>query len=88
MEKDKEKINEEINENKESQEVANSKEENVDEIYSENNDENLYGYGQLCALLRARYCDKKIQGINKADAMTWRVKDVLDRVKSKLEENK
>ena len=54
----------------------------------ENNDENLYGYGQLCALLRARYCDKKIQGINKADAMTWRVKDVLDRVKSKLEENK
>ena len=54
----------------------------------ENNDENLYGYGQLCALLRARYCDKKIQGINKADALTWRVKDVLDRVKSKLEENK
>ena len=41
MEKDKEKINEEINENKESQVVANSKEENEDEIYSENNDENL-----------------------------------------------
>jgi len=41
MEKDKEKINEEINENKESQEVANSKEENADEIHSENNEENL-----------------------------------------------
>ena len=41
MEKDKEKINEEINENKESQEVANSKEQNTDEIHSENNEENL-----------------------------------------------
>ena len=41
MEKDKEKINEEINENKESQEVANSKEENADEIHLENNEENL-----------------------------------------------
>ena len=54
----------------------------------ENNDEGLYGYGQLCALLRARYCDNKIQGINKADALTWRVKDVLARVKSKIEDNK
>ena len=41
MEKDKEKINEEINENKESQEVDNSKRENTDEIHSENNEENL-----------------------------------------------
>ena len=54
----------------------------------ENNDEGLYGYGQLCALLRARFCDNKIQGINKADALTWRVKDVLARVKSKIEDNK
>ena len=54
----------------------------------ENNDEGLYGYGQLCALLRARYCDNKIQGINKADALTWRVKDVLAQVKSKIEDNK
>src|SRR5256885_8562216 len=27
----------------------------------------LYGFGQLGALLRARYCDPKIQGINKTD---------------------
>ena len=54
----------------------------------ENNDGGLYGYGQLCGLLRARYCDTKIQGINKTDGLTWRVKDVLARVKSKIEDNK
>ena len=52
----------------------------------ENNDEGLYGYGQLCALLRAKYCDPNIEGINKTDGLTWRVKDVLARVAAKLEE--
>jgi 2-oxoglutarate ferredoxin oxidoreductase subunit alpha len=52
----------------------------------ENNDGGLYGYGQLCSLLRARFCDPKIEGINKTDGLTWRVKDVLARVKEKLEE--
>ena len=41
MEKDKEKIEEEINESKESQEVADSKEDNLDDIHFENNEENL-----------------------------------------------
>jgi len=41
MEKDKEKIEEEINENHESQDVDGSKEDNIDEINSENNDENV-----------------------------------------------
>ncbi len=41
MEKDKEKIEEEINENHETKEVDHSNEENIDEINSENNDENL-----------------------------------------------
>ena len=41
MEKDKEKIEEEINESKESQEVADSKEDSLDDIHSENNEENL-----------------------------------------------
>ncbi len=48
------------------------------------NDEGLYGYGQLAGLLRARYCDGRIQGINKTDGLTWRVRDVLARVKEKL----
>jgi 2-oxoglutarate ferredoxin oxidoreductase subunit alpha len=54
----------------------------------ENNDEGLYGYGQLCGLMRAKFANPKIVGINKTDGLTWRVKDVLARVQSKLEELK
>jgi 2-oxoglutarate ferredoxin oxidoreductase subunit alpha len=46
------------------------------------NDEGLYGYGQLGGLLRARYCDPKIRGINKTDGLTWKVRDIIDRAKS------
>lgn len=46
------------------------------------NDEGLYGYGQFGGLLRARYCDPKIRGINKTDGLTWRVRDIIDRAKS------
>ena len=45
------------------------------------NDEGLYGYGQMAALLRARYCDPKIRGINKSDGLTWKVKEILDRAR-------
>jgi 2-oxoglutarate ferredoxin oxidoreductase subunit alpha len=48
----------------------------------EMNDEGLYGFGQLGALLRARYCDPKIQGINKTDGLTWKVKEILERAKT------
>jgi 2-oxoglutarate ferredoxin oxidoreductase subunit alpha len=47
----------------------------------EMNDEGLYGYGQLGGLLRARFCDPKIQGLNKTDGLTWRVREILDRAK-------
>ena len=50
----------------------------------EMNDEGLYGFGQLGALLRARYCDPKIQGINKTDGLTWKVKEILERAKTNL----
>jgi 2-oxoglutarate/2-oxoacid ferredoxin oxidoreductase subunit alpha len=50
----------------------------------ENNDEGLYGYGQLGAVLRARYCDPKIQGINKTDGLTWKVKEIIDCAKNKI----
>src|SRR5215470_5963418 len=50
----------------------------------EMNDEGLYGYGQLGGLLRARYCDPKIRGINKTDGLTWRVKEILDRAKADI----
>jgi len=54
----------------------------------ENNDEGLNGHGQLCGLLRAKFANPKIRGINKTDGLTWRVKDVLARVQTKLEELK
>jgi 2-oxoglutarate/2-oxoacid ferredoxin oxidoreductase subunit alpha len=46
------------------------------------NDEGLYGFGQLAGLLRSRYADPKIRGINKTDGLTWKVKEILERVKS------
>jgi 2-oxoglutarate/2-oxoacid ferredoxin oxidoreductase subunit alpha len=50
----------------------------------EMNDEGLYGYGQLAGLLRARYCDPKIRGVNKTDGLTWKVKEILERAKSNV----
>jgi 2-oxoglutarate/2-oxoacid ferredoxin oxidoreductase subunit alpha len=50
----------------------------------EMNDEGLYGYGQLCGLLRARFCDAKIRGLNKTDGLTWRVREILERAKHTL----
>src|SRR5437867_1996133 len=47
----------------------------------EMNDEGLYGAGQLGSLLRARFCDRKIQGINKTDGLTWKVRDILGRAR-------
>ena len=46
------------------------------------NDEGLYGYGQLGGLLRARYCDPKIRGINKTDGLTWKVREITERAKA------
>jgi 2-oxoglutarate ferredoxin oxidoreductase subunit alpha len=48
----------------------------------EMNDEGLYGYGQLGTVLRARYCDAKIQGINKTDGLTWKVREITERAKA------
>jgi 2-oxoglutarate/2-oxoacid ferredoxin oxidoreductase subunit alpha len=53
----------------------------------EMNDEGLYGYGQLAGILRARYCDPRIGGITKTDGLTWKVKEILATVKSKLGSN-
>ncbi|MSR67069.1 MAG: 2-oxoacid:acceptor oxidoreductase subunit alpha [Pedosphaera sp.] len=47
------------------------------------NDEGLYGYGQLAGLLRGRYADARIRGINKADGLTWKVREILEQVKVK-----
>jgi len=48
------------------------------------NDEGLYGYGQLAGLLRARYCEPKIRGINKTDGLTWKVKEILEHARADI----
>jgi len=50
----------------------------------EMNDEGLYGYGQLAGLLRARYCDPKVRGINKTDGLTWKVAEILERARAEM----
>ena len=50
----------------------------------EMNDEGLYGYGQLGGLLRARYCDPKIRGLNKTDGLTFKVREILERAKASV----
>lgn len=50
----------------------------------EMNDGGLYGYGQLGAVLRARYCDPRIVGINKTDGLTWKVREILDKVQEQV----
>src|SRR2546422_2076683 len=51
---------------------------------AELNDEGIYGYGQLAGLLRARYCDPKIRGINKTDGLTFKVKEILEQTRARL----
>jgi 2-oxoglutarate ferredoxin oxidoreductase subunit alpha len=53
----------------------------------EMNDEGFYGYGQLAGMLRARYCNSRIRGINKTDGLTWKVKEILTAVELKLSSN-
>src|SRR5258708_8577615 len=50
------------------------------------NDEGINGYGQLCGLLRARYCDPKIRGITKTDGLPWKVREIIDRAKALVAE--
>jgi 2-oxoglutarate ferredoxin oxidoreductase subunit alpha len=49
-------------------------------ITVEMNDEGLYGYGQLAGLLRGRYCDPKIRSLNKTDGLTFKVREIVERV--------
>jgi 2-oxoglutarate ferredoxin oxidoreductase subunit alpha len=46
----------------------------------EMNDQGLYGFGQLATILRARYCERKIESVTKTDGLTFRVKEILDGV--------
>ncbi len=50
----------------------------------EMNDEGIYGFGQLAGLLRARYGDAKIRGINKTDGLTFKVREIIDRANASV----
>ncbi|MFN0068140.1 MAG: 2-oxoacid:acceptor oxidoreductase subunit alpha [Limisphaerales bacterium] len=52
----------------------------------ETNDSGLYGYGQLAAILRARFADPRIRGINKTDGLTWKVSEITERTRALLAE--
>ena len=48
-------------------------------VVVEMNDQGLYGFGQLATILRARYCEPKIESVTKTDGLTFRVKEILGR---------
>ncbi len=50
----------------------------------EMNDEGIYGYGQLAGLLRARFGDAKIRGINKTDGLTFKVREIIDQANASV----
>ena len=56
-------------------------------IVIELNDEGLYGYGQFAAILRARFCDPKIQSVTKTDGLTFKVREIIERVHNKISED-
>src|SRR5256714_1236405 len=49
-------------------------------VVVEMNDQGDYGFGQLAIILRARYCEPKIESFTKTDGLTFRVKEILDGV--------
>src|SRR5437764_15337402 len=46
----------------------------------EMNDQGVYGFGQLAIILRARYCEPRIQSVTNTDGLTYRVKEILQAV--------
>ena len=58
---------------------------NLDSVFSkfdhvlvvEMNDRGPYGNGQLATILRARYCDPKIESITKTDGISFKIREIL-----------
>jgi 2-oxoglutarate ferredoxin oxidoreductase subunit alpha len=48
-------------------------------VVLEMNDEGVYGFGQLATILRARFCEPRIESLTKTDGLTFRVKEILAR---------
>ncbi len=48
------------------------------------NDQGIYGYGQLAGILRARFCNPRIVGLNKTEGLRWKVREILERVREDI----
>ena len=46
-------------------------------VVVEMNDAGVYGFGQFATILRAKFCDPKIQSLTKTDGLTFRVKEIM-----------
>ncbi|MFL6531378.1 MAG: 2-oxoacid:acceptor oxidoreductase subunit alpha [Chthoniobacterales bacterium] len=49
-------------------------------VVVEMNDLGVYGFGQFATILRARYCEAKIESVTKTDGLSFRVKEILNGV--------
>jgi 2-oxoglutarate ferredoxin oxidoreductase subunit alpha len=49
-------------------------------VVVEMNDQGVYGFGQLATILRARYCEPKIESVTKTDGLTYRIREILEGV--------
>jgi len=49
-------------------------------VVVEMNDQGVYGFGQLATILRARFCEPKIESVTKTDGLTFRVREILQGV--------
>ena len=49
-------------------------------IVAELNDQGLYGFGQLATILRARYCEPKIQSLTKTNGLSFLVKEIIEGI--------
>src|SRR4051812_2067665 len=47
-------------------------------VVVEMNDQGIYGFGQFATILRARYCEPKIESLTKTDGLTFRIREILE----------
>jgi 2-oxoglutarate/2-oxoacid ferredoxin oxidoreductase subunit alpha len=47
-------------------------------VVVEMNDQGVYGFGQFATILRARYCEPKIESVTKTDGLTFRIREILE----------
>src|SRR5205807_8955837 len=47
-------------------------------VVVEMNDQGVYGHGQFATILRARFCEPKIESLTKTDGLTFRIREILE----------